>query len=536
MSRLSHWLLASAAVLLCLPAALAWTEGQDLKAPDRQLARPGLNLGYTDPAYGSRITRISDPSQAGAGSGVSWIRHEYSRRPAFNSNGTRMLMLMSNGYYALYAVNAASNSVSLIRVTRLDQHMEPNWHPSNPNLIYHFPSYGMGMRILLHDITTGSSVAHRDLDANGRLTRLYPGAVAAWTRWEGRPSNDGRTWCVQLRDAADRSLALVAYRLDTDTVVGHLDIRGLAGFDHVSASPLGTRCVASFDHPVGIRAYTTRFDSHTLLNDHHDHYDLGLKDAATEVAVVASTRGAGGFNLVNLATGATTRLLDMYLPNATATAAHVSMVGSRGTPGWALISTYACGQAYGTRDCLWSAQWYKDKVFLVSLGTPTRVVTLAHTRNPDAVGVWSASPKPYFLEPQASSNGDYSKVVFASGWWSVLDSSARSYLIDVPVAQFAGGAGTGSASLAIRSATARRTGLYTADLAVATTQGAQCRMTTVPPTLFAAAYDDFSTGDGLNHAKPGISLTGGGTHTRYAICRSRSSGAEVAATVVVPAN
>lgn len=58
--------------------------------------------GFTDPAYGTKVFRITDTATDGNVANVSHIRHEYSRRQAFNADSSRYIAFDGNGFWALF--------------------------------------------------------------------------------------------------------------------------------------------------------------------------------------------------------------------------------------------------------------------------------------------------------------------------------------------------------------------------------------------------------------------------------------------------
>lgn len=81
---------------------------------------------------------------------------------------------------------------------------KPQWHPSNPELIYHPPANGVGMRVLELDISTGTTRVASDLAS--RIKALWLGANAAWTQSEGSASADARYWCLTWSAHSDLAL------------------------------------------------------------------------------------------------------------------------------------------------------------------------------------------------------------------------------------------------------------------------------------------------------------------------------------------
>ncbi len=75
------------------------------------------------------------------------------------------------------------------------------------------------------------------------------------------------------------------------------------------------------------------------------------------------------------------------------------------TPGWGLVSTYNGGHPT-------DSTWMDDSIFALELKENGRVVRLAHTHsryNEDM-------EKDYWAEPHASTNQDFTRILFTSNW------------------------------------------------------------------------------------------------------------------------
>ena len=76
---------------------------------------------------------------------------------------------------------------------------EPQWHPSNPDLLYYLPTNGIGHEGVRAQRGDGP-------EPHGRRSRVAHAARAgvghaAWTKSEGSPSADGRYWCFMVDNA-----------------------------------------------------------------------------------------------------------------------------------------------------------------------------------------------------------------------------------------------------------------------------------------------------------------------------------------------
>ncbi|MDC3958955.1 hypothetical protein [Polyangium jinanense] len=397
-------------------------EGLDTSVPTEGKMRPALNVPFEDEHYHLKVARVTDASQVTDHDIPSWVRHEYSRRPAFNADSTRALMLSSNGWMRLYEVKP-DGTQAFLKTLALGEPQEPNWHPTDPNKLYFFESYGQGLTISTYDITSDEKSTSRDLGT--RVKALFPGATGMWTKQEGRPSDDGKIWCLEAGHTTAGNFVpdgLFAYDFDADKILGHMPVTEAP--DHISTSPKGNYCVPSWGVPMGTRAYKTDFSSYTQLHDRSEHSDLAITKDGDEVLVYTAYDGANAGNvvMVELAGGTATPLVPLYGENNGSAAMHISGT-SKNKPGYAVIGFYACSEEYGAKACDPSAQWFYNKVIAVELQANPKVYNLAHTHYGNAG---------YFTSAQAIANPDLTKVLFASTWESTMENDVASYLIQVP--------------------------------------------------------------------------------------------------------
>lgn len=400
------------------PGDFAWVTGLDTTSATN-MSMPALNTPYIDPAYGVKITRVTAASQINDNNIPSWVRHEYSRRPAFNADSTRALMISSNGWLRLYSVNKANNTMTFIKTLTIGGAIEPNWHPTNPNLIYYLGNNGQSLQISQYDITTDSKTVVRNLSS--RIKAIFPTAAGMWTKEEGRPSNDGKIWCFQIENSNFGAVGLLAYNFETDQILGHLATTSRP--DHISTSPKGNYCVPSWDNAQGTRAYKTDFSSYTQLHSKSEHSDLALTKDGKEVYVFTDYN-SGDVAMVDMASGTRTNLFRLYGVNSSGTAMHLSGIGTKHKAGYVVVSTYACFQNYSQPCNTTPAPWFKDKVMIVELKSNPTIYNVAHVQYGNAG---------YFSETQAVANDDLSKILFVSAWRTTSQSNLSSYMIDVPV-------------------------------------------------------------------------------------------------------
>ena len=135
---------------------------------------------FTDPAYGTHVHRATAASDGEGGR----MRHEYSRRQAFNADNSRYLAQDGRGAWYLYDGKTFRN---LGAIETLAGDCEPIWHPTDPSLIY-FTDRNGGTTWWTYNTTTKK----KDVvfDFTGKTP--WPDATSYWTKGEGTTSADGR--------------------------------------------------------------------------------------------------------------------------------------------------------------------------------------------------------------------------------------------------------------------------------------------------------------------------------------------------------
>ena len=405
------------AELATMPLLLAGTERHLL--PDN--ARPPFLSSTQDPVYGSCVVRVTDNA---AHPEAPAERNDYSRRQAFNANDTYFLLAARDGHWHLHDAATGRFIRVLNNLTgatdRLAGDAEPQWHPTDPDLLYFLPRDGIGMQIYQLDLRTNQVSVVADMGP--QIQQHWPDASVASTRSEGSPSADGRYWCFMARAMVDNGSwpmrGVFTWDLQERRIVGTLSQDGTP--DHVSMSPSGKYCVVSHTTATGpgTRSYRRDFqapyststpDAWLQLHTTSEHSDIALDPQGRDVYVSVDYQSNGGdVFMQNLETGQRTRLFSTY-PGRTATALHISGK-AYGRPGWVLVSTYAEHPAddssvQGLHDE--RRQWLHRKMFAVSL-----------TENPDirSIAYINSDAFKYEAEPQATVNRNFTRMLFNSTW------------------------------------------------------------------------------------------------------------------------
>jgi len=384
-----------------------WTPviGPDKRQPTAS-PKPTRGKSFADVAFKTCVVRVTDHT---ADHVPGFARNDYSRRQAFNADDTKIVVSAQDGTWHCYD---AVNQKYLGRLAGVGGDAEPQWHPTNPNLMYYFPAFGIGMQIREIDVTTGQNRIVADLAS--RITAVWPKAHSAWTKSEGSPSSDARYWSLMVDDADWKGLGMLTYDLASDKIIATYDFaKNHHGRpDHVSMTLSGAYITASWDE--GTFAFSRDFAKMVKLHHKSEHSDLALDANGDDIYVSLDYEGTGGpVFMRNIRTGVRTDLFPTYLEH-TATAIHFSGRAFR-RPGWVLASTY--GEGGG------SWQWMHAKIFAIQLKSHPLIINLANHH---------VIHDEYWTEPHASVNRDFTRIVFGSNWDVRSKTDIDTYLIELP--------------------------------------------------------------------------------------------------------
>jgi hypothetical protein len=381
------------------------------------LDEPAPRVPFRDPVFGACLVRVTDrradlspddPSQG--------IKNEYARVQAFNADGRYLLLRSIDANWYLY------DARSLRPLQQLPLVDEPRWDAQDPERIYYLDE----TRLMAHDVGRGQAEAVRDFAAD-----VSSPVVAVWTRYEGRPSRDTRTWGLMAEDEEWLPIAFLVYDLDADRVMVR-DMRGVPGIeddvDHVTISPLGTHFLASFDRaceegtlgtdarPCGLMVYDRELHQGRGLLRIIGHYDVAL-DADGREVVVYQDIDTDHIAVLDLSSGQVTPLWPIDFSH-TPIGFHFSGL-AYDRPGWALVSTYSGGDP----DAF---TWMDDQVFVLELKAGGQVLRLAHTHS----RVDPEQEHDYWAEPHATTNPDLTRILFTSNWGRSGSEQVDVYLIE----------------------------------------------------------------------------------------------------------
>ena len=366
-----------------------------MKAPASSM--PALHRPLKDPAFGTCIMRVTDPSQS---KGQERIRHYYAKANPFNADNTRAILCGSDGSYFLYDTKTWK-PIRNLQLTAGDA--EVSWHPTNPNVFYHLDMIQTGEQraIYRYDIAGEGKKQIRDfteyLDARGKM--------------EGNLDAKGRLYAmVGKKSKNENDLDAFVFDVEKNKVTARLGVTLRMVDDWISVTPSGKYVVMMGKDRT--RVYDVNLKpvaelppgsiGHADLCTAFDGRDLMVYDGADH-----QLDGNRNINVADLQTGKVsigTRIGWKSTP-------HVSC-RNLDLPGWALISTQGPDGKYPNHDF---------EIFWLKLDGSGEVRRVAHHHSDREEGG-------YFAEQHAVPNRDGTMILFASNWGAEKISD---YLVDL---------------------------------------------------------------------------------------------------------
>ena len=367
--------------------------------PIPSLPKPAKGEAFAEPTYKTCVVRVTDHAVEPPS---GFARNDYSRRQAFNADSSRLLVYANDGFWHLYEAETFAHIKALSGPAG---DAEPQWHPTDPDLLYYLPTNG---GLVVYELNVSTDASQVVGEFAGRLP--WPSAARLWTKSEGAPSADGRYWAFMAETEDFTSVGIVVWDLATDTIVSTMDNDKHP--DHLSMSASGDYVVVSWLD--GVVVFDRELSDPRTIQASSEHSDIALDENGDDVYVsVDYQSNDGAVFMVNLRTGERTDLFPTYIAG-TATAIHFSGKAFR-EPGWVLMSTYA--------DHGGEVQWLHRKITAVQLKADPTIYHLAHTHVVDS-GYWT--------EPHASVNRDFTRILFTSNWEVDSSMDVDAYMIELP--------------------------------------------------------------------------------------------------------
>lgn len=369
---------------------LPLTTGTDATPPSPTWTRPGLNQRYGDPVYGTPVRRVTDAT------GTRFNRNTYSRRQAENADGSRFLTYHGDAAYNVYD----RDSAELVRVLSIHPDAEPQWHPSDADLVRYVAGTNASAGALkLFEVNVASGAERTIADLTARVRERWPDALYISDGAEGAPSAAGDRYAWMVLDENEDVIGIVSYDLAADQILGLADASDDGPrqvLDWVSMTPSGERVVAGYHD--GTWVTDADLTNERQINAKGDHSDIAVDTDGGDAYVYidfddGTSADAGWLVSVDLDTLVRTRLFRVY--GGANTSVHVSGKGYD-KPGWVIVSTYSCKDP---------GAWTCHKVMAVELAPDATVVHLAHTYN---------CGEEYWTETHAAVNRSFTRVYFNS--------------------------------------------------------------------------------------------------------------------------
>lgn len=399
------------------------------------------NVSYTDQRYGTKVFRMTQPSDS-PGNPTGKMRHEYSRRQPWNCNMTKFIVQNGNGFFFVYdadtfarleggvtTVDAKQYAVGTNSIHPKDPR-DWSWHPTDPNKIIFFPQND---GLILYEFDVVTKVLTTKANFTGRLGVF--GTVTKLAMLEGRPSDDVRYWGWQVFNGT-ATVGYMTWDMQTDTITGTLVTSDAANnttmsssgqYIVISAGGAGLtieQCAAS-PNIRGTRAYTRDFSSFKQVHLTTTHGDVGYDTLGREV-YISLNPGSSSWTAIPTnslymiplsGTEGPTMLVNLGSAS-TQWNSHYSATSAPLRPGWTVLSMWDSA-VRGTQ------RWLDNTVSLVELKANPRVfrlidhrVTLRYT---------------YWQEPHSCISPDGLRVMNAIAWDATSTAKvASAYMVGLP--------------------------------------------------------------------------------------------------------
>lgn len=346
----------------------------------------------TDPTFGTTILRVTDATTEPDTGGHKGVLNSYSTQQAFNSDNSRVLFLVRDGYQRarFYDFTPGTCSVNttgylLSSAPAGLQEYGMTWSATDPDIIYGVGNYN------LYEITvpSGSSTTLKTFTGLG-----HTGGYVT----QMNMSDDADVFAMRFAGGSPAGSGYVFWRRSTDTVL--MSAATLANLDEVEVDKSGTYGLIVYSggtSEVWTLATATQVGSDLTGNNGFNHRDTGSGTAFTHRPVNTSL----GYRSLATPTTITDLLPGMTAPWSYATQQdHFSMQASNDL--WALASRYH--ETGGTVSAA-----FDNEIVQVATDGSGRVRRIAHHRS-----VFNE----YYDSPFASISRDGKFVNFSSNWGS----------------------------------------------------------------------------------------------------------------------
>ncbi len=387
--------------ILILPLSLCHAEDAVVKIPKTPV--PAYLETFTDPAFGSEVTRITGiPGTPIPNIDSVWnevTRHQYSKTAVWNSDQTLLLLSRHNGFPSFLFLDGKTYEPLFGRNNCPGS--EVRWHPTRPDILVFVKDNLIGYWNVREDTT--ETVAKIE----GGYSGFHIGP------WEGNLSRDGRFIVVN----GLKGRMQVAFAYDLEKKKKHPDIVfDGPEIDWSSVSASGKYIVVNGafdgDNPDQTKIYTMDGkETGEFWGEigRPSHYDLTLDSDGEDIAVGVSKSKPDDGRVIKR------RLRDGKVTVLTngGYASHAS-ARNTGRPGWAYITYQHPGPT-------WPPYW--NEVVAVKLDGSKTVERIAHMH---------ANTTDYLTEAHAVPSPDGKRVLWASAWGAEKGRPLAAYVAELP--------------------------------------------------------------------------------------------------------
>jgi hypothetical protein len=339
----------------------------------------------TDPAFGNRVVKVTDPDGAVPGFDLTWGKvaiHHYSIDQAWNADQT--LLALDRGTDPRLFLDGSTYR-PVMAPTRPG---EVRWHPRRADWMIFVSKDKAGM----WNVKTDETLV---------LNPLADYSEASLGDHKGNPSDDGRLIAITAR-RSDGKLVIFAYNLETGEKLPDIDVSSEHEVRHTTVSPTGSLIISnsmatSDRKSLRWRIFTT--DGQLLQTwteyERPGHGDLTIDNNGDEVFVGRSKSEPEQWQIIKR------RLRDGFVTTLSppCTASHVSARNLQ-DPRW-VFATFTEGRNHP------NFAPYRSEVSAVAIDGSGTVRRLAKT---------NAVANGYLTEPHGSPSPDGRRAIFASNW------------------------------------------------------------------------------------------------------------------------
>jgi len=387
-------------LLLLFLAVHPFALAEDRVVPQADLPKPGYLESYTDPAFGSKVTRITgDVGELIPSLDARWnevARQGYSKDSAWNWDQSLLLLKRHHGFPSMLFLDGRTYEPLFGR--NLGPGSETRWLPGKPDHMLYVKDQTIGLWNVREDST--------------EVVATFPGySDFHLGPWEGNLSHDGNRLAI----SATKAGVPVVFAYDVAEKKKYPDLSPtLRRLDWVTISASGNYLVIN-GHFTGeqgdqSQVYTLEGEPVGPLWEEYgrpSHYDLAIDENGQDIAVgVSKSRPDDG------------RVIKRQLSDGKVTvltsggyAGHTSCRNLQ-RPGWAYVTYQHQGPDWGP---------YWDEVLAVKLDGSLTVERFAHLRS---------LRTDYLTEAHVVPSPDGLRVLWASAWKSATGRPISAYVAE----------------------------------------------------------------------------------------------------------